>query len=131
MSTFDADAIFGYKNSYWQVLGVGAGVHKAFGNEYTFVPVYAIMRTSFRSKPSLFFLDARAGYSFNTLADAGSQGGFIFSVGCGINLYVAKGINSHIIASYGYFGLKEATDANVPYRSDNIAYAMLRIGVSF
>lgn len=131
MSTFDAEAMFGYKNSFWKTLGVGAGVHKAFGNEYTFVPVYALLRTSFRNKPSLFFLDARAGYSFNTIADTGSQGGFIFSLGAGINLAIYKGINSHIIVSYSYYGLKKATDAAVPYDGNNIDYAMLRIGVSF
>lgn len=131
MSTFDAEAMFGYKNSLWQALGVGAGVHKAFGNEYTFVPVFALVRTSFRNKPSLFFLDARAGYSFNTISDAGSQGGFIFSLGAGINLSLYKGIKSHIIISYSYYGLKEAADASVPYKGHNIDYAMLRIGVSF
>lgn len=131
MSTFDADAMFGYKSNYWKAIAIGAGVHKAFGNAYTFVPIYALVRTSFRSKPSLFFLDARAGYSFNTLADAGSQGGFTFSLGCGINLALYKGISSHIIVGYSYFGLKEATDVSVPYRGDNIDYAILRIGVSF
>lgn len=131
MSTFDAEAMFGYKNSFWKALGVGAGVHKAFGNEYTFVPVFALLRTSFRNKPSLFFLDARAGYSFNTIADTGSQGGLIFSLGAGINLALYKGINSHIIVSYSYYGLRKAEDAAVPYRGHNIDYAMLRIGVSF
>ena len=131
MSTFDAEAMFGYRNSYIQAAGIGVGVRKAFGNEYTFIPLYAMVRTSFRNKPSLFFLDARAGYSFNTIADTGSQGGFIFSVGCGINLSLYKGIKTHIIVSYNYYGLKEATDASVPYKGNNIDYAALRIGVSF
>lgn len=131
MSTFDADAILGYKNSFWQMLGVGAGVRKAFDNEYTFIPVFANLRTSFRNKPSLFFFDGRIGYSFNTLGDSGSQGGFIFSVGCGINLSVSKGLRSHIIVGYSYYGLKKAEDNSVPYEGKNIDYAMLRIGLNF
>lgn len=131
MSTFDIDAIFGYKNKLWKTLGIGAGAHKAFGNDYTFIPVYGIVRTSFRTRPSLFFFESRVGYSFNTISSSGSQGGLLFSVGCGVNLSLYKGINSHIIVSYGYFGLKEASDTDVPYRGNNIDYAMLRIGVSF
>ena len=131
MSTFDTEAMFGYKNDFWRALGVGVGVRKAFGNEYTFIPVFALIRTSFRSKPSLFFFDGRIGYSFNTIADTGSQGGLIFSAGIGVNLSLHKEIRSHIILSYSYYGLKEALDASVPYKGDNIDYAMLRIGISF
>ncbi len=131
MSTFDAEAIFGYKNSFWQTLGVGAGVRKAFDNEYTFIPVFANIRTSFRKQPSLFFFDGRVGYSFNTLGNSGSQGGVIFSVGCGINLSVSKSMRSHIILSYSYYGLKKAEDNSVPYEGENINYAMLRIGINF
>lgn len=132
MSSFDIDGIVGYKNAFWKTLGVGAGVHNAFGNNYTFIPVYAIMRSSFRTTPSLFFFEARAGYSFNTLSDSGSQGGLLFSLGCGVNLALYKGISSHIVLSYGYFGLKEASeDAGLVYKGNNINYAMLRIGVSF
>lgn len=131
MSTFDAEAMFGYKNDLFQALGIGAGVRKAFGNEYTFIPLFATVRTSFTKKPSLFFLDAKIGYSFNTIADAGSQGGFLFSVGPGVNLSLSKGIRSHIILSYSYYGLKEATSNAVPYEGNNINYATLRIGVSF
>lgn len=86
MSTFDIDAIFGYKNKLWKTLGIGAGAHKAFGNDYTFIPVYGIVRTSFRTRPSLFFFESRVGYSFNTISSSGSQGGLLFSVGCGVNL---------------------------------------------
>lgn len=131
MSTFDVNIDLGYKGSIFQLAGVGVGAHKAFGNEYTFIPVYAIARTNFRQRPSMLFMEVKAGYSFNTLSDSGSQGGEFFSVGCGINLYSSPKVRSHIVLSYGYFGLREADDDNIRYRGNNIDYAILSFGVCF
>lgn len=131
MSTFDAETYFGYKGTWIRTAALGAGIHKAFGNKYTFIPLYAMVRTSFRSKPSLFFFELKAGYSFNTLSDSGSFGGACGSFGLGINLAMSKTIQSHIILSYGYFTLRKATDLAIPYSGDNINSAVLRFGVNF
>jgi len=131
MTTFDIDAYFGYKGSLIRTAALGAGVHKAFGNSYTFLPVYALIRTSFRSQPSMFFMEFKGGYSFNTLADSGSAGGVYGSVGAGINLAMSRKLQSHIILSYGFFTLRKASELAIPYVGDNISYAVLHFGVNF
>lgn len=131
MSTFDAETYFGYKGTWIRTAAIGAGIHKAFGNKYTFIPLYAVVRTSFRSKPSLLFFELKAGYSFNTLNDSGSFGGAYGSFGLGINLYSSKSFQSHIVLAYSYFTLKNATDLNIPYHGDNINSAVLRFGINF
>ncbi len=131
LSTFNIDAYFGYKSAFWRTLAVGAGIHKAFGNEYTFVPVYVLMRTSFRTKPSMFFAELKTGYSFNTLADSGSKGGVYLSIGGGINLAMSQKVQSHIVLSYGYYGFKNAEHVGVSYNGNNINYANLTFGLNF
>jgi len=131
MTSFDIDAYFGYKGSFIRTAAVGAGLHKAFGNSYTFVPVYALVRTSFRSQPSLFFAEFKGGYSFNTLADSGSAGGAYGSIGLGINLAMSRKLQSHIVLSYGFFTLRRASELAIPYVGNNISYAVLHFGVNF
>ncbi|MCM1005010.1 MAG: hypothetical protein NC402_01795 [Prevotella sp.] len=131
MSTFDAETYFGYKGTWIRTAALGAGIHKAFGNKYTFIPLFGIVRTSFRSKPSLLFFEFKAGYSFNTLSDSGSFGGAYGSLGLGINLAMSKSIQSHIILAYSYYTLRKATDLDIPYSGDNINYASLKFGVNF
>ena len=131
MTTFDVDAYFGYKGSYIRTAAAGVGLHKAFGNSYTFVPVYALLRTSFRSAPSLFFFEVKGGYSFNTLAGSGSAGGAYGSIGVGINLAMSRKLQSHIVFSYGFYTLRHASELAIPYVGDNISYAVLHFGVNF
>lgn len=131
MSTFDAETYFGYKGSWVRTAALGIGIHKAFGNKYTFIPFYAMVRTSFRSKPSLFFFELKAGYSFNTLSDSGSFGGAYGSLGLGINLAMSKSFQSHIVLSYSYFTLRHATELSIPYSGDNINSAVLKFGINF
>ena len=90
MSSIEIDAYFGYKNDVIRTLGIGAGIKSAIGNSYTFLPVYAMLRTSFTSRPSLCFLDMRLGYSFNTLKDDVTQNSFFGSAGLGFNLYTSQ-----------------------------------------
>lgn len=131
MSTFDAETYFGYKGAWIRTAALGIGMHKAFGNPYTFIPIYAMVRTSFRSKPSLFFLELKCGYSFNTLSDSGSFGGAYGALGVGINLAMSKSFRSHIVLAYSYFTLHNATDMEIPYKGDNISSAVLKFGISF
>lgn len=131
MSTFDAETYFGYKGSWIRTAALGIGMHKAFGNRYTFIPLYGMVRTSFRSRPSLFFFEIKAGYSFNTLSDSGSIGGAYGSLGLGINLAMSKSFQSHIVLAYSFFTLHRATELEIPYSGDNINSAVLRFGINF
>lgn len=131
LSTADLDAYLGYKGKFMRTAAVGVGIHKAFGNQYTFIPVFALLRTSFRSQPSLCFFELKVGYSFNTLHNSGSSGGAYGSVGVGVNLAMSRSFQSHIVLSYGFFTLKNATQLAVPYSGDNISSACLRFGINF
>ena len=131
MSTFDAEAVIGYKNRFIQLAGIGVGVHRAFGNGNNMIPLYAIFRSSFRSAPSLFFLNVKTGYSFNSIGEIGVHSGFNCSVGVGINLAVSPRFKSHIILSYGYFRLDEEQRLWAGMEVGHVDYAQLRFGVTF
>lgn len=131
MSTFDLDFILGYKNSFIRTVGVGAGVHKAFGNGSTFIPVYLLFRSSFTSKPSLFFLHFKAGYSFNTIQDSDMFGDVVASIGLGINLAMTKKCMTHIIVGYGFRHFTKKHQESVSLGTQNINLAQLSFGISF
>lgn len=130
-STFDVDIILGYKNNYFKILGVGAGVHRAFGTGDNFIPVYAVMRTSFSTKPRLLFMSLKAGYSFNTMGDAPIFGDINASLGCGINLAVSKKFCSHIILAYEFRHFNKRHKDMLDMHADDISLATLSFGVNF
>lgn len=131
MSTFDADVNFGYKNKYIRIIGVGAGIHRAFGNGNTFIPVYFLFRSSFRSRPSLCFLNLRAGYSFNTIRESPTFGDISASIGIGFNLAMSRRFMSHIILSYGFrhFSRRHRTQVGLSTQNSNLA--QISFGVNF
>lgn len=129
LTTFDLNINFGYASPAIQILGVSMGLHRAFGSGNTFVPVCGIIRTSFRSRPSRFFLNLKAGYSFNTIQDDGFKGGFQLSTGLGIILQRSRRIQSHIILGYGFYHINQAQHISI--NVDHVGYAQLAIGVSF
>jgi hypothetical protein len=131
MSTFDIDVMLGYRNKFLTCLGVGSGVHRAFGSDNTMIPVYALIRTSFCSKPSPLFLNIKAGYSFNTLKDAQTHKGANISIGIGFKLINTKKIQSHIILSYGYIHLNKEQRAISSINAAHIDFAQVKFGVSF
>jgi hypothetical protein len=130
-STFDVHLNIGYTNNFIRLVGVGAGIHRAFGAGNNFIPIYVIFRSSFRSKPSLFFLDWKAGYSFNSISDADVKGGFQMSAGLGINLYSSNSIKSHIILGYGYFHLNEKQTTELKLKLSHINLVQLSFGIVF
>lgn len=131
LSTFDLDAVLGYKNKYLKIVGVGAGIHRALGSGNMFIPVYALIRTSFRQKPSLFFLNFRTGYSFNTIGDSPIFGDFSTAAGLGINLAMSRKFQSHIIISYVYrhFSSRNQDVARLSINNSNLA--QISFGVNF
>lgn len=132
LSTFDIDAQIGYKNSIIKLIGVGAGIHRGFHTGTNFIPVYLVFRSSFRRKPSLFFLNLQAGYSFYSISHAKSQGDLTGSLGLGINLSKSSSANSFVILSANYQRFSNSTViANSMLEDNNVFFAKLAIGVSF
>lgn len=132
MSTFDIDVILGYKNKYFKTAGIGVGIHRTVQGGDNFIPIYALIRTSFTSRPSLLFFNARFGYSFNTIDDSPTFGDFNSALGCGINLSKSKRANTYLIlsAAYRYFNERHK---NMVSRIDthSIWMAQLQFGVNF
>lgn len=132
MSTFDLDVLIGYKSAILRTLGIGAGIHRSFGTNNNFYPLYVVFRSSFRSRPSLFFLDLRAGYSFYKLRDRATTGGGVTaSIGLGVNLSMSKRFKSHITISAGYFSIDGNTRAEINLAGKYVCFAKLGFGVNF
>lgn len=131
MSTFDADVLLGYKNKYIRLAGIGAGIHRAFGTGNNFIPVYLVLRSSFRSKPSLFFMHLKAGYSFNTIGESPMFGDWVGSVGAGINLAMSRRFQSHIILALGFRHFNERHRTEVELDVKDVYIAQLSFGVNF
>lgn len=130
-STFDADVVFGYKNSWIRLVGIGGGIHRAFGSGDNFLPLYVIFRSSFSSQPRLFFLNFKTGYSFNTIGNAATYGDTMASIGLGINLAMSRRFQSHIIIGYGFRHYSSRHQFSMELSSANVSLAQLSIGVNF
>ena len=132
MSTFDIDIIMGYKNKYIKTVGIGAGIHRTVQGGDNFIPIYALLRTSFTSRPSLLFMNARFGYSFNTVEKSPTFGDYNAALGCGINLSQSSKAKSYIIVgvAYRYFN-KTHRDYITRLDSPYIWIAQLQFGVNF
>lgn len=131
LSTFDVDVVLGYKNPYIKLAGIGAGIHRSIHSGNNFIPVYAVLRTSFRRKPSLFFLNLQAGYSFNSISDAGTVGDFTGALGVGINLQQTSVAKSYVILSGAYQYFSTGNLQKIDLDQHYIFYARLMIGVNF
>lgn len=131
MSTVDLDVMIGYKSRFIRTVGIGAGIHRSFGKHNTFYPVYVVLRTSFRSKPSLFFFNMRAGYSFATLNSGATRGGVTAAVGVGINLAMSKRFQSHILLSYCYYHINGNSRHEIDLPSKYVDLARISFGVNF
>lgn len=130
-STFDADIVLGYKNSWIRLVGIGGGIHRSFGSGDNFLPLYIIFRSSFSSQPRLFFLNFKAGYSFNTIGNAATYGDTTASIGLGINLAMSRRFQSHIIIGYGFRHYSSTHQSSMDLSSANVSLAQLSIGVNF
>lgn len=132
MSTFDVDVHFGYKNKWFQMLGVGAGIHRSVKSGDNFIPVYASIQTSFRPRPSLLFLSIKAGYSFNTISESPMFGDLVSAIGCGVNLSHSKVAQTYIILSAGYRYFNRRHIEMIDKINTHYTYlAHLSFGVSF
>ena len=89
------------------------------------------MRTSFRKKPSLCFLNLQAGYSFTTLKGSKTHGDIISALGCGVNLTQSRHAKSYIIVSAcsRFFDKNHRELTGLDMKA--ITYARLQIGINF
>lgn len=130
-STFNIDAVLGYKNNYFRILGAGVGVHRSLGNGDSFIPVYALIRTSFSSRPRLCFMSLKLGYSFNTIGDSPTFGDTNSQLGLGINLAMGKKFQSHLILAYEFRHFNSRNKMKINEDVNNISLATISFGVNF
>jgi len=132
LSTFDLDVILGYKNKYIKTAGVGVGVHRTVQGGNIFIPIYAMIRTSFTSRPSICFLHARFGYSFNTIEDSPMFGDFSSLLGCGFNLSQSRKAKTYIILGGGVRYFNERHKQMISAVDTHFIWiAQLQFGVNF
>ncbi|MDE5883250.1 MAG: hypothetical protein K2H60_16130 [Muribaculaceae bacterium] len=130
-STFNVDAVLGYKNNYFRILGAGVGIHRSLGTGDNFIPVYGLMRTSFSSRPRLFFLSLKVGYSFNTIGDSPTFGDTNSQIGWGINLAMSRKFQSHIILAYEFRHFNARHKHVLDDKANDISLATISFGVNF
>lgn len=131
LTTFNADLCIGYKNPILHLIGIGMGVHRAFGNGNAFAPLYFIIRSALRSKPSPFFIDLRAGYSFNTISNEKYRGGFKMTIGAGYILTRGNKVNTFVTLGYGYYHINASQTQNLSMDINHADYAIMSFGVNF
>jgi len=131
MSDVSLDAYFGVRMPAVQVLGMGIGIDVPVSNSWRSYPVYLIMRTNFRKRPSLCFLDLRAGASVNLLEYDHKQTGTYASCGIGFQLASGSKFSSHLILSYTFTGRDDYKHGDECIKVDNLHMATMRIGISF
>ncbi|MCM1484560.1 MAG: hypothetical protein NC043_09515 [Muribaculaceae bacterium] len=131
MSTLNLDAFFGYTNKWLNVAGVGAGIHMMVSNSCRSFPVYALLRTSFSSKPKLCFLDLRGGCVINNVDYDTTRTRLYLSPGVGFNLARGRSFTSYVTLSYEYNGLDAYVKDDTRHDIHGLSMALVRIGISF
>ncbi len=131
MSSAGMDAYFGMKTSAIEVFGIGVGLNVPVSNSRRTMPIYAIVRTNFTTRPTLCFMDVRGGISVNDYDDDYTKVGAYMSGGIGINLATGRRFSSHIIVGFAYYDRKMYKVGDVEHRPGNLGMATLRLGVSF
>ncbi|MDE5773701.1 MAG: hypothetical protein K2H86_04505 [Muribaculaceae bacterium] len=131
MSTFNLDVMFGYRNKWIQTLGVGGGIHKSLGSADSFLPVYVLFRTSFRSKPSLCFFHLRLGYSFNTISNSPTYGDTSCAIGCGLHLTRKRNFQSYLLLAYAFRHFNRKHLEISALNRSNVSLAQIGFGISF
>lgn len=130
-STFNIDAMVGYRSSFFHLLGAGAGVHRSMGTGDNYIPIYGIMRTSFSKNKKLFFMNLKIGYSFNTIGDAPMFGDVNCSLGAGINLASGRAYRSYLILGYEFRHFNQRNKSKADLKADDVSLVSISFGVNF
>ena len=131
MSTIGMDAFVGMRAPLIQILGLGAGINVPVSHSLHTMPVYLMARSNFRHKPSLCFMEAKAGVSINDISDNKKQTGAYASLGVGFNLATSTKFGSHLTLAYSYFGRKDYTSDEGLVKVPSLHMATLRLGITF
>ena len=131
MSTINLDAYFGYRAPALDIVGIGAGINMMVSNSTRSFPVYAVVRTSFRKRPSLCFLDLRGGLVFNNIGSSTTRSQLYLSPGVGVNLAGGSTFSSYVIVSYVYNGMRPYEDSERYYDINGLHMACVRLGIRF
>lgn len=123
LSTFNIGACLGYKNSIVQMAGVGGQINIGVGNNSRLYPVYAIVRTSFSTRPKRCFLELRGGYSFNNMDDGRSHNGAYAAAAWGIHLAMAPNFRSYLSVGYSFH--------QIPGSYTDLSAMTAAIGINF
>ena len=129
MSTINMNGAIGYRRGVIDFIGVGAGMSSMVSNSSRMFPVYGVLKTNFRTVPSLCFLDARVGCSFINMYDNSSHAGLYLSPGLGFNLAKGRSFASYLVLSYQYVNVNAKSESGI--NIDGLSYACLRLGVNF
>lgn len=132
MSAFTIDAYFGCSNPYIDIAGIGAGIDMMVSNSCRTFPIYGIVRTSFRRRPSLCFMDFRCGGAINNMSNGSTLNAFYISPGVGFNLALSPKFKSYFIVSYTYNDIgKYAPEPGVTAITHGLHLINARIGITF
>lgn len=131
MTSIDIEGYFGYKNSFFQALGVGASVNMAMNNSSRSYPVFAIIRTSFSTRPQLCFFELKGGVSFNDIYSYTKQTGLYIEPALGIRLASGRSWSSHFTLGYKFIARKDFAYDEGIYKCPNLSMASVGIGISF
>ncbi len=142
MTSVNLHACLGYKSRSIRFLGIGAGINTMMNNSSRSYPVYAMLRTSFSSRPRLCFMDLRLGAVFNNFYEFKNQTDLYSSMGLGITLAAGRRFSSHLVIGYTFMPVRnlEAKEAAGPADAEKLPeprpvpdlhLASIRIGCSF
>lgn len=131
MSTLNADAYVGFRKGIMDVVGVGAGLHAMVNNSSYCYPLYVIARTSFRTKPSLLFLDMRVGVAFNSLYGHSANTAFYINPSVGFNLATGRKFRSYLSIGYSFNGVEHRTDPDMMHKIHHLDMANVHLGITF
>lgn len=135
MTYAEIDACFGYRTPGIALVGLGASIGVMTTNSSRVFPVYALVRTSFSTRPRLVFMELRTGISYNEIYKD-TQWGFYGNLGIGFKLATSRSFAAHIILSYNLVKRHTVTTIDednfvVINRYKDIHLASLRLGVTF
>ena len=130
MSTLNISALIGYRTAWIDFVGVGAGIDMMMSNSCRAYPVYAMVRSSFASKPKLFFAEMRGGIAFNQATNVPDRTNLFLQPGGGIYLATGKNFASYLELSYTYNAMTFYGD-----KKDTLVHglnmATITLGVTF
>lgn len=131
MTMFSLGAAFGYRGSWLQFAGMGASIISMMNNSSRCYPVYAVVRTSFSSRPQLCFMEVRGGVSFNSILESKSQSGAYVSAGCGITLARSRSFSSYIMVRGVVMPVKGVFEDEAMNFRYTLGFACVGLGIAF